>query len=409
LKPWSYIYSSRFPKGKWRVRPEATLVKEGKTIYRAFVRPANIVCPICGTHDVIKRGVTTRTVHSVPSGHRPTFLEIDINRVLCPNCNVLSQVKIDCIEPNKRYTKKLRHCILKDSTTMTIKDLSERYHIGYNVCFNIILDDLKDRFSKIDLKDTKIICIDEILFQHGHRYITIILDYETKKIIYVSKGKHMGALDDFYKQLGPEGCNNIKAVSMDMSNAYISSVQQNLKNALIIFDNFHIVKLFNMKLTALRNQLAANLSKDKKKFLKGIRWLLLKNPENLSVARNEVNRLNEALKHNRPLALGYYLKEAMRKIWEQESAIQAQQHIDQWIESAKASKIKLIQDMGATIEKYSYGIINWYTFPISSGPLEGINNKIKNLMRRSYGLSNFENLKLHLFALHETSDVLTRS
>jgi transposase len=345
----------------------------------------------------------------VPAGHRPTFIEFDVPRVFCPYCKVIRQTKVNFVEPNKHYTKKLKKCILEDSKIMTTKDLAKRYHIGYHVCYDTIIDDLKKRFSKIDLRNVTTICIDEILFKHNHNYITIVLNLITKRIIYVGEGKGTAALDDFYKLLGPRRCKKITGVSIDMSTAYILSVKQNLVNAEIIFDHFHVVKLFNIKLSQLRTELARYLSGAQKKVLKGIRWILLKNPENLSTARNEAQRLEEALKDNKDLALGYYLKESLRQIWRQDTIEQATAHINQWIESAKASNVHQIQVMGETLEKYSYGIINWYKNKINSGTLEGVNNKIKVLMRKSYGIKNFEHLKLHLYALHETSQILTRS
>ena len=375
----------------------------GADYFYCYILPNYIKCPICKSKNVIKRGIRTRIIKAPPSGQRETFLVIDINRVFCPSCNKVRQVKLKVADPYKSYTKRLGKSILVDTEYMTIKDVSERYKVDFGISYNIMADDLLARYKNIDLSNVTIIAVDEILYKHGHKYLTIVVNYEDNKIIYVAKGKHAGALDDFYVQLTPEGCKRIKAVSMDMSQAYISSVQKNLPNTKIIFDHFHVIKLLNSHLSELRTELSKNMNKQSKKHIFGIRWLLLKNPENLSAGKNEQIRLMNALKENADLATGYYLKEAMRQIWKKEDKNAAKKELEQWIASAQATKIVQLIKMGNTLSKYEEGILNWYDFPISSGPMEGINNKIKVLMRRSYGIRNFNMLKYHLYALHESN------
>jgi len=193
-----------------------------------------------------------------------------------------------------------------------------------------------------------------------------------------------------------------------MSPAYISAVKENLPDAAIVFDHFHIVKMFNDKLAELRRSLQQDAEdSSQQKVLKGTRWLLLKNPDNLKKQLNEHQRLQAALGLNKPLATAYYMKEDLRLIWNQKNKAPAESCLTDWIETAKISEIRILQDMANSIEKHKKGILAYYDFPISTGPLEGTNNKIKTLQRQAYGFRDMEFFKLKIYALHLTKYALT--
>src|SRR5690606_35186394 len=147
---------------------------------------------------------------------------------------------------------------------------------------------------KPSLKDVRRIAIDEICIGKGHRYVTLVLDLDTGAVLFVGQGKSADSLLPFWKRLKRKR-GQIEAVAIDMSAAYISAVQTHLPNAAIVFDHFHVVKLMNEKLSALRRDLFRDTNESAgKKVLKGTRWLLLKNPENLNDEKDEAARLEEA-------------------------------------------------------------------------------------------------------------------
>ena len=137
-----------------------------------------------------------------------------------------------------------------------------------------------------------------------------------------------------------------------------------------------------------------------KKVLKGLRWLLLKHSDNLDESKNERTRLQEALDLNQPLATAYYLKDDLSQIWQQPNKATAGRFLTEWCRRAQASGIKVLQTMAKTLQAYRTGILNWYDFQISSGPLEGINNKIGALQRMAYGYRNYDYFIDKLYALH---------
>jgi transposase len=190
---------------------------------------------------------------------------------------------------------------------------------------------------------------------------------------------------------------------MDMSAAYGKAVSTHLPEAKIVFDHFHVVKLFNEKLSDLRRALYREATEVMhKEVLKGTRWLLLKNPENLDAKKDEKKRLEEALALNKPLATAYSMKEDLRRFWEQPGKRFATSFLDGWIGRAEASGIKMLQQMGKTLAAHRSGLLAYYDAMITSGPMEGTNNKIKTMKRQAYGFRDLEFFKLKILALHET-------
>jgi transposase len=165
--------------------------------------------------------------------------------------------------------------------------------------------------------------------------------------------------------------------------------------------------LYNEKLSGLRRTLYAQLSSEpERKVLKGTRWLLLKNPENLNPEKNERERLEEALALNAPLATAYYLKEDLRQIWQQANQRAARRVLRDWVARARASGVRMLGQFAATLEEYQEGILAYYQYRISTGPLEGTNNKIKTMKRQAYGFRDHEFFKLKILGIHETKHAL---
>jgi transposase len=286
---------------------------------------------------------------------------------------------------------------------MTIRDVARHLGVGWDMIKDIQKRYLNKRFSRPNLNKLKQIAIDEISIGKGHRYLTVVLDLATGAVVFVGAGKGSDALIPFWRCLNRCKVNNIKAVAIDMSPAYIRAVTNNLPNAVIVFDHFHVIKLFNDRLAEFRRSLQSQLeSKEKAQFLKGTRWLLLKNPENLNPDRNEHQRLEQALEVNKPLAAAYYLKEELRQLWKQPSKWHAANLLNAWTLKAKASNIMFLDRFADTLEEHWQGILAYYDHRISTGPLEGTNNKIKTLQRQAYGFRDMEFFKLKIYALHQT-------
>jgi transposase len=374
----------------------------GATIFTIRQDPEDCRCSACGSREVISRGHAERRFRCVPIGSHPTAVVLPIPRVECRACGSVRQVEVPFADPRRSYTRAFERYALELSRRMTIRDVAHHLDVGWDLIKDIQKRDLSRRYAKPKLKHLRAIAIDEIAVARGHRYLTVVMDLESGAVAFVGDGKGADALKPFWKRLRPSKA-RVEAVAMDMSGAYQSAVRANLPKAAIVFDRFHVVKLFNDKLSDLRRALYREATDvQHKEVLKGTRWLLLKNPENLDEEKDERGRLREALKLNEPLATAYYLKDDLRRFWEQPGKRFATTFLDGWIRRAEATGIKVLQQMAKTLAAHRSGLLAYYDVMISSGPMEGTNNKIKTMKRQAYGFRDREFFKLKILAIHET-------
>jgi len=333
-------------------------------------------------------------------------LELEVQRVGCLDCDSVRQVPLGFADPRFSYTHAFERYALELSKHMTIQAVARHLSVSWDVIKDIQKRYLTKRFARPCLKHLQTIAIDEIAVRKGHVYLTVVMDMDSGAMVFVGNGKGADALEPFWKSLKRAGA-NIEAVAMDMSPAYISAVSEHLPKSAMVFDHFHVIKLFNDQLSTLRRNLYHE-AKDilQKKILKGTRWLLLKNPENLDSGKKEKDRLEEALHLNQPLSCAYYLKEDLRQIWLQKNKAKADRVLTDWIKRAQTSGIKMLMKFAKTLSAYRSGILAYYDYRISSGPLEGTNNKIKTMKRMAYGFRDMEFFKLKIMAIHESKYAL---
>jgi len=377
------------------------IIEPGITTFRIEQPRERLRCSHCRSQDVWAQGGVERNFRALPIGKQPTFIQFKVPRVFCFSCGKVRQVKIAFAEPKKHHTRAFERYALELSQLMTIQDVADHLVIGWDVIKDIQARHLQRKFGKPRLHNLRQIAIDEIHVGKGHRYLTIVLDLLSGAVVFVGDGKGVDALAPFWKRLR-RAHTKIKAVATDMSAAYIRAVRDNLPRAVHVFDRFHVVKLFNDKLSGFRRQLFHELTAGGQKLLKGIRWLLLKNPENLDPKKKEHQRLERALRLNEPLAIAYYMKEDLRQIWTQGTKALARLFLEDWLARARVSGIRMLKQFADTLEKHQEGILNYYDYPISTGPLEGTNTKIQLMKRRAYGYRDHEFFKLKILGAHET-------
>ena len=374
----------------------------GKVIFTVHQERGTCHCSSCGSSQVISRGQVNRCFLSLPIGGRGTYVSFAIPRVECRACGLERQVNVPFADPRRSYTKAFERYALELSRCMTISDVAHHLNVGWDMIKDFQKRDLSRRYAKPKLKHLRYIAIDEIAVAKGHHYLTIVMDLVSGAVVFVGDGKGADALKPFWKRLRPSGA-RVEAVAMDMSAGYWGAVMTHLPKAKIVFDHFHVIKLFNDKLSDLRRALYREATEVmQKQVLKGTRWLLLKNPENLDEKKDEKRRLKEALALNEPLATAYYLKDDLRQFWDQPGKSFATTFLDGWIRRAEASGIKILQQMAKTLAAHRTGLLAYYDVMISSGPMEGTNNKIKTMKRQAYGFRDMEFFKLKILAIHET-------
>src|SRR4051794_13018171 len=375
--------------------------QDGGTIFTVRQEPETCCCSACGSPQVQSRGQVERRFRTVPIGRRATFVVLPIPRVECQDCSLVRQVKVPFADPRRSYTTAFERYALELGRRMTIRDVAIHLDVSWDVIKDIQKRDLSRRFAKPKLKHLRQIAIDEIAIAKGHRYLTVVMDLESGAVVFVGDGKGAKALQPFWKRLRGSKA-RIEAVAMDMSAAYREAVSTHLSEAKIVFDRFHVMKLFNEKLSDLRRALHREATDVmQKEVLKGTRWLLLKAAENLDEERDEKKKLEEALALNKSLATAYYLKEDLRQFWEQPGKKFGTLFLDGWIKRAEASGVKMLQQMARTLAAHRSGLLAYFDVMITSGPMEGTNNKIKTMKRQAYGFRDKEFLKLKILAIHE--------
>ena len=363
-------------------------------------------CPECGSAAVHSQGHKNRFLRSLPIGSKPTFLSLKVARVICFRCERSLQVKVPFADPRRTYTHAFERYALELSQFGTIQDVANHLQVSWDIIKDIQARHLSKKFGRPKLKNLKEIAIDELAIGKGQHYVTLVLNLRSGAVVFVGDGKGAEALTPFWRRLRASHA-KVRAVATDMSKAYTKAVRENLPKAIHVFDHFHVVKLYNEKLSAFRRELFRDLTdSNERQILKGTRWLLLKNPENLDESRNEADRLKAALELNTPLTMVYYMKDDLRQLWLQPSKRAAGVFLDVWIRRAEESGVSMLVKFASTLREHREGILAYYDCRISTGPLEGVNTKIQAMKRQAYGFRDPDFFKLKILALHRSKYAL---
>jgi transposase len=287
---------------------------------------------------------------------------------------------------------------------MTLSELAAVSHLGWDTVKEIVKSDLGRRFAHIPLRQVRYLAVDEFHLGRKGRFMTVVLDLESGRILWVAKGRGAEALRKFFRRLRLARA-KVRAVACDLSAAYWSAVLKYLPGVDVVFDHFHLIKLANEKIDELRRSLQREAGLLERRYIKGTRYLLLMGEENVPEAKRAA--LEEALRFNEPLSLAYYLKEELRWLWLQPTRAGMKKYLQAWCEQALESGIAQMISLAKTLRAHASGILNYFTHGISTGKLEGINNKIKTLKRKAYGYRDETFFVLKLYSLHESKFKLT--
>ena len=282
---------------------------------------------------------------------------------------------------------------------MTISDVAELTYLSWDTVKSIVKTHLQRDYSDPPLHRVRYLGIDEIHLGRKKSFYTIVLNLETGRILWAKPGRGKSALHGFWRRLRLAKA-KIQAVATDMSAAYWSAVLEHLPKAALVFDKFHVIKLMNERLDDLRREMVREAEGPLKKKIKGTRFLLLRNLENLSP--EQMPKLDQALSFNEPLMLGWYLKEELRELWNQPSRQSMESFLKEWCHKAMETGVRQLAKMAKTLLTHAAGILAYATHPITSAKLEGINNKIKTLTKRSYGFQDEDFFLLKLLSLHHS-------
>jgi transposase len=279
---------------------------------------------------------------------------------------------------------------------MTVSQVAQHLAIDWKTVKNIDKVYLERDYGQPELKGLRILAIDEISIRKGHNYLTVVLDFVTGRVVFVGKNRSAKTLKRFFNQLSSGQRKRIEAVAMDMWDPFIKAVEDTLPHAKIVFDLFHVVANFNRVIDIVRNSEYRKASKDDKAVFKGAKYLLLKNRKNVRRPSHR-QHLQELLNLNQVINTVMILKDKLKHIWTYRSRAWAAKTLDEWCELARSLKDRSVNTFVRMIERYRYGIINHCDYPIHTGKLEGVNNKIKVIKRKAYGFHHLRYFTLKIY------------
>ena len=363
-------------------------------------------CPRCGSKDVFAERMGERSIRGVPMGVcREVCLRYDVHRIYCRHCHSRSMEHIPFLSyPKARLTKSFERTILEMREHMSIRAVSNYFHLRWHTVKELEKKYLKKKFSRISMSEVKIIGIDEIYVSRtaDQKFITVIRDLESGAVLYVGDGKGLAALEGALKILKKS---KIQAVAMDMSNAYSSWFQTHFPDVKIVFDHFHLIKSMNEKVDAVRRRVTAKLDDTQRGQFKGLRFIFLQNHEDLCEDAKSI--LKNIRDQYRELFDVYMFKETLRSIYRTaRDSWHAGAAFHRWCRLAEETGIPELKTMARTIRNNLEGIKTYWTFHrLTNASTEGFNNKIRWLIRQAYGFRDREYLKLKIFQLPEISCV----
>jgi transposase len=359
-------------------------------------------CAGCGSCDVSLEGMREVAVRTVPIGLTAVFLVLHLRMFRCRSCHAVRQESRGLTEPRVGHTRNFAEYVLKLAAHMTLSAVAGLLGVGWDLIRAIVQRDLQRRASARSWAGVRRIAIDEIAVKKGHHYLTVIVDLDSGEALYTAAGHDHISLKAFFERLKREGA-TLEAIAVDMGTGYRKGIEMYApKGVAVVYDRFHIVASMNKVIDEVRRSEQGRLEGEGKRVLKGSRYLLLYGEETLTAWPDKKTRLEALLVANETLHKVWLLKEDLRTFWQQESKEKAALFIREWINSARALGIRALTRIAVTIEAARDFILAWYDHRISTGPLEGLNNKIKVLKRTAYGYRNLVFFGLRILFLHQT-------
>jgi len=349
------------------------------------------ICPVCNKKRRKVIEIRNRIIRDKNISEEKCFISLKTYRIICKRC-YRGMEKLDFILPGERFTDRFANYIYTLCEKMTLTDVAEMAMINWRTAKRIDKKKLQERFKNLKKIHPTRIGVDEIAHEKGHKYLTIVRDLDAG-VIWVGEKRKEETLNQFFAELGKRESRKITVAVIDMWNPYIKSIKENT-NAEIVFDKFHIAKKINEAVDQIRKREFAKADKEERINMKHKRFLILYRNKNLN--KEQEKDLNELMEQNKTLYESYLLKEQALNIFERKQRNVALRKLKSWKKNVHESKIKEFQKLLKTLERYWYGIENYFTHHVTNGASEGYNNKINIIKRRAYGFRDIEYFKLKI-------------
>ena len=374
----------------------------GRPMIEVTIEPRSNGRPICSGCRRARPGydrLPPRRFEFVPLWAIPVFFVYAMRRVSCPDCGVTVE-EVPWGDGKCTLTKSYRWFLAGWAKRLSWKETAEVFGTTWEKVFRAVKHAVLWGLAHREIQGLKAIGVDEIQWQRGHKYLTLVyqIDRGMKRLLWVAKDRTEQSLTEFFEILGKPKSACLKFTCSDMWQPYLNVLREQARKAVWVLDRFHIMVKFNKALDEVRAGEARRLEQDGyEPILKHSRWCLLKRRENLT--DQQTVKLSELLKYNLQSVRGYLLREDFQRFWEYRSVAWAKKFLDEWCRRAMRSQIGPLKKVARTLRKHEDLLLNWFRAEgtISSGVVEGFNNKAKLTIRKSYGFRTEEGIKIALF------------
>lgn len=356
-------------------------------------------CSVCAEPAPLYDSLKERRFRYVPLWGIAVMLVYTMRRVDCPRCGVKVE-QVPWATGKSPVTRSLALFLADWAKVLSWQEVGRRFDVGWHRVFEAVRYVVQWGLEHRDVSGITAIGVDEIHFGRGQRYLTVVyqLCANARRLLFVGPNRDSAAFSAFFDEMDEQWCAGITHVCSDMWQAYLKVIKKRLENAVHILDRFHIVKLLNEAVDKVRRQEAAELRKLGLDLLKGMRYVFLKRPENLTEGQQE-RLLGVIGKRWLRTVRAYLWKEKFQLFWQYSSPYWARRYLRRWCKGAMRSRLAPMKKFVGTIRCHEDLIMNWFKAKkqYNSGAVEGMNRKINLLTRKSYGFRNLEVLKTALF------------
>jgi len=342
------------------------------------------LCHQCGNPVDRMHEWRNRVLRDLNLASTQVWIKLDYRRVVCRHCAGVFVGDLEFADPYQRVTKRLALAIHDLCKTMTVKDVAEHFGLSWKTVKRIDKSFLEDQYGEPDYDGVRVLAVDEIAVRKGHEYMTVVIDYDTGRVLWMGSGRRQETLQSFFDSMTPEQKKALEAIAMDMWKPYIAAVQGAVPHVQIVFDLFHIMSNFGKVIDKVRNSECEKACEADKEVFKGSKYLLLKNRENITKPEHQ-EQLDKLMELNETICAVRILRDELAVIWDYRDPDEAGEMLDAWCGMAQATEQPDVIKFVKMLQDHRAGILSHCEYPIHTSLLEGINNTIKVIKRKAYG------------------------
>lgn len=339
-------------------------------------------CHGCGQRCRRVHSWEQRAIRDLNLGEARVVLRLAYRKLRCRRCARVRVEDVELCDPYARVTKRLARYIHTLCRHLPVQEVAAHLGLDWKTVKAIDQTVLEATVGETDYTGVRILAIDEIAVRKGFRYMTVVLDFETGRVVWMERDRTAATLHAFFGGMTPAQKAALQAIAIDMWDPYIKAIREAVPHVQIVFDLFHVVSAFNQVIAEVRNAEYRTASAADRRVIKGSRYLLVKTRLHTRAERDHLNRL---LALNHTLCILYILKELLRPLWRYRSRGWAQRRLDEWCSLAYTVPHPAVRRFARRLARYGYGIVNHCDYPIHTGRVEGVNNTIKVIKRKAYG------------------------